>query len=169
MNLPTWPVAQYIRSHRDRLAPRGVPILSASLHALADYFAAADLDRALIVEQDPLPLFGLGLMSLPSSVARSLGWSLVDPSDIAAITFDHVIATRQPMSPALLFHELVHVVQFRLLGIDTFARHYTRGFFQTGRYDQIPLERCAYDLEARFAQCAEPFDVEAAVREQLEI
>jgi hypothetical protein len=32
---------------------------------------------------------------------------------VAAITFDHIIASRQPLTLTLLFHELVHAVQFR--------------------------------------------------------
>jgi hypothetical protein len=72
------------------------------------------------------------------------------------------------LRPSLLFHELVHVVQFRLLGVQRFARLYTRGFLSTGSYLGIPLERCARDLESRFAIDPAPFDVAAEVTTWIE-
>ncbi|MGE0556506.1 MAG: hypothetical protein AB7R55_24030 [Gemmatimonadales bacterium] len=52
----------------------------------------------------------------------------------------------------LLFHELVHVAQFRALGTDGFAREYLRGWLAGGRrYERIPLEIEAYTLARRFA------------------
>lgn len=69
----------------------------------------------------------------------------------------------------LLFHELVHVVQFHLLGIDDFVSRYVGGWMQNGfRYRSIPLERDAYELEARFTRnTSDRFPVEAEVRRQL--
>jgi hypothetical protein len=84
-----------------------------------------------------------------------------------------VIAARAPGRgiawSRLLFHELVHVVQFHLLGIDDFVARYVGGWIRNGfSYRDIPLEQDAYRLEARFA--ADPtdrFPVEDAVRRQL--
>lgn len=84
-------------------------------------------------------------------------------SVIAAITFDNVIVAREVLGPRLLFHELVHVVQFRLLGIDSFSRLYVRGFVSRGTYAEIPLERCAFGLERRFAYAQSHFSVQAEV------
>ena len=69
----------------------------------------------------------------------------------------------------LLFHELVHVVQFNLLGIDEFVTRYVAGWTRNGfRYRDIPLERDARELEARFAlDPSHPFSVEVEVRRQL--
>jgi hypothetical protein len=53
------------------------------------------------------------------------------------------------LSDGLLFHELVHVEQYRQLGIPRFAELYVRGFLGGG-YDGIPLEINAYDLDGRF-------------------
>lgn len=63
----------------------------------------------------------------------------------------------------MLFHELVHTVQYRLLGVPAFARRYVKGFLATKRYRDIPLERCALHLQFQFETKAEPFQVEAEV------
>ena len=50
----------------------------------------------------------------------------------------------------LLFHELVHVEQYRHLGIPRFAELYVRGFLGGGGYNGIPMEINAYELGGRF-------------------
>ena len=47
---------------------------------------------------------------------------------MGAITFDDVVVFHEPLTPQLVFHELVHVTQYRLLGIEEFARLYVRGY-----------------------------------------
>jgi hypothetical protein len=158
-NAAAWPVALYIRTQRDRLSSRGTPLSAPIKEQLSPYFASADLDRVRVVETDPLPIPRLPFRQ----AARRLGLEFLAPERVAAITFDYVIASRQPMAPRLLFHELVHVVQFRLLGVSAFARLYTRGFVDGSSYLAIPLERCASDLECRFDTDPSPFDVEPEV------
>ena len=51
-----------------------------------------------------------------------------------------------------------------MLGVREFSRLYVRGFLASGCYEGIPLERCAYELEARFELGSSEFDVEAEVR-----
>ena len=150
------PVAYYIRSQRDALADSGFALTSSERQALGNYFGRHDLERVKVVEGDPLPLAA----PFFNRAASLCGMDVPSPSQIAGITFDHVIATREPMPTAMLFHELVHVVQFRILGVNQFAKLYTRGLLRNGSYDAIPLERCAYELEARFEIGLEPFQVE---------
>ena len=77
--------------------------------------------------------------------------TLLTPEATAAITFNHVIAHYGPLSLRTLFHELVHVEQYKQLGVRDFARFYVRGFLRTGSYEQIPLEMHAYGLDGRYA------------------
>jgi hypothetical protein len=63
-----------------------------------------------------------------------------------------VVVAQQKFTPELLFHELVHVEQYRQLGIERFASLYVRGFLAGGGYDGIPLELNAYSLGERFAR-----------------
>ena len=65
---------------------------------------------------------------------RSLSLTnLPDQSAMAAITFCDVIVSHEAFSDGLLFHELVHVEQYRQLGIPHFAQLYVRGFLKGGR------------------------------------
>ena len=160
----SWPVAHYIRRKRDGLHELSEPLPSSHRAILESFFDVSDLDRVRIVVQDPLPIPDERFRQL----GQLLGLDVPNASLIAGITFDHVIAARSPMPAAMVFHEMVHVVQFRLLGIGPFARLYTRGLLSTGRYDDIPLERCAYELEARFEMGLPPFSVEAEVTTWIE-
>ena len=99
---------------------------------------------------------------------EKLGFSgLPDFTTMAAITFDDVVVFHDPLTPQLIFHELVHVLQYRLLGIEEFARLYVRGYLHGG-YDGTPLEVCAYQLDGRFITGSVGFDVEAEVRAWIE-
>jgi hypothetical protein len=54
-------------------------------------------------------LKGLGSKNLP------------DQASMAAITFSDVVVSHEQFSTGLLFHELVHVEQYRQLGIPRFS------------------------------------------------
>jgi hypothetical protein len=82
---------------------------------------------------------------------RGLGFNnLPDQSTMAAITFCDILVSHEPFSNGLLFHELVHVEQYRQLGIPRFSERYVNGFVNGGSYDAIPLEVNAYTLGGRF-------------------
>lgn len=68
---------------------------------------------------------------------------------MAAITFCDLVVSREPFSDGLLLHELVHVEQYRQLGIQRFSELYVRGFFDGRSYDAIPLEVNAYTRTAQ--------------------
>jgi hypothetical protein len=58
---------------------------------------------------------------------------------MVAITFSDVVVSHESFSDGLLFHELVHVEQYRQLGIPRFSELYVTGFPNGGSYDAIPL------------------------------
>jgi hypothetical protein len=64
------------------------------------------------------------------------------------------------------FHELVHVIQWRLLGPDRFLLTYANGLECFG-YRQSPLEAMAYDAETAFASNPAIFNVEKLVADKL--
>jgi hypothetical protein len=64
------------------------------------------------------------------------------------------------------FHELVHVIQWQLLGPKSFVAAYADGLERIG-YRSCPLEVMAYTLESVFRNSQAPFDVTTIVREQL--
>lgn len=83
-----------------------------------------------------------------------MGFSPTDLPDfahMAAITFVDTVVSHEAFTDRLLFHELVHVVQYAKLGLSEFAAKYVRGLLSGGSYEAIPLERNAHELDERFA------------------
>src|SRR5215471_4805768 len=137
---------RYITHHRSRLYPRGQPIPAATAARLAGFFSPDILRETRVVEAVvPAPFF--------YPMVRLLGWGkFPEMSAIGAITFLDLIAYTEPPDLRTLFHELVHVVQYRVLGLRGFARRYVHGFVSGASYERIPLELEAYGLDARFTR-----------------
>src|ERR1051326_4067348 len=168
-NLPPAMVSQlvsmvegYISESRRNYASQAVPLTDAQRAAMQPFFPADILDAVRLC------VLRGSRVSNPSmySMARMMGIrNLPDFSDMAAITFVDVIVSHEEFTPDLLFHELVHVVQYAQLGIKKFAARYVNGFIQGGSYEEIPLEKNAYSLEGRFsANPDQPFSVADEVR-----
>jgi len=155
-------VSQYIATQREKYGPRAVPLTAQQKAAVGGFFSPQLLETARLLvlrgervaNPDFYPMLrGLGFKNLP------------DQSAMAAITFCDVVVSHEPFSNALLFHELVHVEQYRQLGIPRFSELYVRGFPNGGSYEAIPLEINAYTLEARFESDSHRlFSVEDEVR-----
>jgi hypothetical protein len=140
-------VAGYIATQREKFAPRAVPLSPEQRASVAAFFSPELLSsvRLLVLRGERVPnpdfypmLRGLGFEGLP------------DQSTMAAITFCDVVVSHEPFSDGLLFHELVHVEQYRQLGVPRFSELYVRGFLNGGRYEAIPLEVNAHTLEDEF-------------------
>lgn len=156
-------ITAYIREQRDRFFVIGRPLSDKENSALVPFFGMERLRRVRIHRlrrgELPNPSFYPSL--------RNMGFTdLPDFSNMAAITFVDTIAFHSEVTMPVLFHELVHVVQYDVLGVDRFAERYVTGFINGGGYDGIPLEKNAYDLDVHFsADQTAIFDVEAIVRE----
>ncbi|MDM8001278.1 MAG: hypothetical protein QUS33_15145, partial [Dehalococcoidia bacterium] len=69
--------------------------------------------------------------------------------------------------PSILFHEMVHVVQFQILGLRRHLEVYLRSWANNGfQYHRIPLEVQAQRLEARYNR-HERFSVRAVLEQEL--
>jgi len=87
-------------------------------------------------------------------------------SSMDAITYDNVYYIRADKVNKLNlhFHELVHVIQYRQMGISKFLERYMSEISNYG-YDYAPLEKMAYELEDYFQNSQIPaFDLKAKVR-----
>jgi hypothetical protein len=115
--------------------------------AMAAFFPADLLHRARIATPTQ-PLRQPRIQKLATIFGME---TLLTPEATAAITFNHVIAHYESLSLRTLFHELVHVEQYKQLGVRGFARLYVRGFLRTGAYERIPLEVQAYALDEKYA------------------
>jgi hypothetical protein len=142
--LLSWMAARYIAHHRRRLIPRAAPMRDDLVTSLRGFFPDEVLSQTLLVQATmPEPLL-YPLVRL----FRIKG--MLEMSSIGAITLMDVVAYPDELDDSTLFHELVHVVQYRVLGLKKFALLYVRGFLENGGYDGIPLERQAYELGERF-------------------
>jgi len=156
-------VEDYIRSSQKKYAAQAEPLTDAQRSAMQPYFPAQVLEsvRLCVMRGSRVPN--------PSiySMAKLMGFrNLPDFSDMAAITFVDVIVSHQEFTDTLLFHELVHVMQYAQMGVKDFAVRYMSGFIQGGSYEEIPLEKNAYLLEQRFSENpGQTFSVDDEVRQ----
>jgi len=94
--------------------------------------------------------------------------NLPDQSTMGAITFSDVVVSHVPFDNGLLFHELVHVEQYRQLGIERFSELYVKGFLTGGGYNGIPLEKQAYALGTQYETNPQHlFSVQDIVRDSI--
>jgi hypothetical protein len=114
------------------------------------FFPASTLDSARVVvpagERVSNPPFYGEILKMGFEAG-----SLPNFAEMAAITYVDTVVSHEPFTDRLLFHELVHVVQYEKLGLAEFATKYVKGFLSGGSYEAIPLEMNAYELDARFA------------------
>jgi hypothetical protein len=135
------------------VASRGFPRLSL-------YFNANTLTSTKVVLVDQLPIPPLS------------SWGLTRFADFERGAFNGVtylntffLKRRELRNEAIHFHELIHVIQWRILGPENFLRVYADGLERFG-YRDSPLEIMAYDAEAAF-KANDVFDAEIMVAQKL--
>ncbi|MGC1367525.1 MAG: hypothetical protein WA829_17650 [Candidatus Acidiferrum sp.] len=91
-----------------------------------------------------------------------------DAAHMTAIPFvDVALFNRQP-TLRTVFHTLVHVAQFSIVGLERVMKGYFRALNESGLWMVVPYEEQAYRLDARFTKDAtDHFSVEAEIREYL--
>lgn len=157
-------VAAYIEEQRDIYIRKALPLDSNRKGVMRQFFPSYALDTVRVIllsgERIGNPHFYADLAKIGFA-----GNSLPNFAQMAAVTFVDTVVSNEPFTNRLLFHELVHVVQYQKLGLTDFAVKYVRGFLSGGSYEAIPLEINAYELDARFAAAPmKPFSVEAEVQ-----
>lgn len=151
--------AEFIQQQRDKNLAAARPMSEAQQDPFRRFFPEEVLRGtrfcSATIEDPPFypALEAMGIAGLPTA------------KHSAAITYIDVIVAQQKYTDALRFHEMVHAVQYRVMGVERFAEAYVRGFLSGGGYMGIPLEKNAYELEARFAANHRvEFDVVAEVK-----
>lgn len=155
-------LSSYLREQSEHYMAIAVPLTNLQKAAMWPYFSALVLDRARIVELKgqrlPNPPFyerarALGVTNLPE-------WTHMD-----SLTFGDVILFNEKINERALFHGLVHLIQFELLGVERYSELFVRGFLATKHHFSVPLEAHAFSLESKFgANPSDRFSVEDRVR-----
>lgn len=148
----TWLVRQvagYIDRQRQIYRFKALPLNASQREAMQRFFPASTLDavRVTVLTRERVgnPPFYRQLVQMGFEPVTLPNFSLM-----AAITFVDTVVSHEPFTHRLVFHELVHVVQYEKFGLEGFADKYVRGFLSGGSYDGIPLEMNAYELDGRF-------------------
>ncbi len=123
--------------------PKARPVEGLGFRRLADYFPAALLDEVHIVTTYRIPfppVVQYGLTQLAS----------LEEMPKAGITFDKLVFIHESMATeSVAFHEFVHALQWKTLGVDDFLLTYAVSTLLHG-YANNPLEAAAYDLQSQF-------------------
>lgn len=110
----------------------------------AGYFPEEFLTRSFYVVMDQIPLPPKDLLEAGNLVdlfGRQLeGLTLDDTYYLLPTAADNL---------QIHFHELVHVAQWQHLGVEGFLARYLNELNSYG-YNEMPLERMAYELDARY-------------------
>ena len=123
------------------------------------YFPPSLLHATTVVVTDEPPVPPLSAWGL-----SELAWFETQPR---AVTYQdtYFIETSAANLESVHFHELVHAIQWRVLGPEDFLLMYAAGLSEHG-YADCPLEAMAYQHQARFEAGGPPYSVEAAVGAQ---
>jgi hypothetical protein len=137
------------------------PIASMQFARLPLYFDPTFLESAKFIAIDRIPMPPLSQMGLSR-------FAVFERGNFNGVTFlDRYFVKRTMVGEeALHFHELIHVIQWRLLGPEDFLVAYANGLDEFG-YENSPLEKIAYDAETLFKQSSQVFDTEKFVAERL--
>jgi hypothetical protein len=153
---------------RDAYWAKGSPLESDIRSVIGPFFQSDTLNSVRICEVSQIenPPFYKELEE--QEIAMPL-----DFRNMAGITFNDTVLINPSKIDAksrtsLVFHECVHVAQFRFLTPDGFAHEYVTGWANNGfDYYKIPLEIQAYQLQQRFdSNSQNVFSVEAEVAQK---
>jgi hypothetical protein len=149
-------VRTWIEMLRGQYASAAQPASTLGFPRLAEYFSGEVLDATRVVTVTT---------KLPLPPIQDLGIEFIELSRMAlsAVTYDDLVFVHQSLrTERVHFHELVHIVQWRALGVDRFLLTYGAGMIEHG-YAHSPLEAIAYDLQSEFDRGVPMPDLEATV------
>jgi hypothetical protein len=136
-------------------------VASAGFARLPLYFNQELLASAKYVVVDRAPTPPLSALGLKEFAAFEQG-------DYDGITYldTFFVKKSRVAEEGLYFHELIHVVQWRVLGAERFLAAYADGL-ETFGYRDSPLEAMAYDAQTAFEQSSQIFNAEKLVAKKL--
>ena len=140
---------------------QAVSVASLGFKRLPHFFPAELLRCAHVVYVPAVPVPPLASMGFEE-------FSEFEQGDFAGITYLNTFFSRfeKRDDEAHHFHELIHVIQWQILGPKSFLAAYADGISRIG-YRQSPLEVMAYTLQNVFRRSHSPFEAAAVVTDEL--
>jgi hypothetical protein len=164
---------KWIKEQRELFRPQGRELPDTAVAQFAPFFEERLLREVRVVVVPALenPKF----LEAYRETFTDKGIPLMDFTAMPSITMvDTILLVEECLDDSaigLIFHELVHAVQYDLLGPDKFVELYLVGWVNQGfNYAAIPLEMDAYDLQNRYeADPTAPFPVKEEISQSLEL
>lgn len=155
----------WLNKQRESYLPSSIPLDDHQKSALNPFFPRKVLSRARILDLSqsnhsiPYPPFYEKVRAGGNRV-------LPDAAHMTAMPFIDLIAFNQKPTLRTLFHNLVHVTQFGLVGTERFLRGYFQTLNEAGLWMVVPFEEQAYQLDARYTRNpSKGFSVEEEIQE----
>ena len=147
-------IAGWIQKTLAQHTPTARSTASVGFGRLPYYYSQSILTAAKVVVVPKVPMPPLSAMGLDR-------FTDFEQMEAGGITYLDTYFVRADLahSESLHFHELVHVIQWQLLGLEKFLTLYADDLERFG-YEHSPLEEMAYGLQAKFEREPEPFSVE---------
>lgn len=156
-------MSTFIKSQREAYVNNAAPLPADQHELFKPFFDEAILKNTLFFHKQDGPV------ETPDFL-RELNGKGIDFSfdRMTAITFVDVVVSVGELDARVQFHELVHAVQYRKLGLKQFANKYFQGLLRSGKYEKIPLEVNARLLDEAYAKDpSAAFSVDADVQKWL--
>ncbi len=139
-------LTRYLEEARAQYIYFAHPLEREMQEALAPFFHKEILEHSLFAPAHP----HLKNPDFYPELRRMGIKGLIDLRMVTAIAFKDIVVYQEKITLRSIFHELVHLEQYRQLGAHNFIHQYVQGFFAGGCYEAIPLETQAFDLDTRF-------------------
>jgi hypothetical protein len=153
-------VRRWINHYVETHAHLAVPVAELDFSRLSHYFDQTCLKNSKSVKVDRVQVPPLSKMGLPY-------FTDFEETSFIGITYMDTFFLAPPAHncESTHFHELIHVIQWDVLGPDLFLMVYAAGLLAHG-YENSPLERMAYELQRVFEAGRSILHLESYVREQ---
>ena len=146
----------WIRRQREKYHPLGAPLSDEEKKKLQPFFSAQVLNRLRIRdvsktgETIPYPPF--------YERVRAGGARVVpDAAHMTALPFIDVALFNREPTPRTVFHTLIHIVQYEVVGLERVMKSYFKALNEAGLWMVVPYEEQAYGLDARYTK--DPSDI----------
>lgn len=153
-------ISKWLQETLDAHAGIARPVVSFGFPRLPRYYSEQLLGTTNVVITDRLPMPPLAEWGLPE-------FANFERQPMSAITYldTYFVEPSTAADESVHFHELVHVIQWQVLGPKDFLLLYAAGLAEFG-YLESPLEKMAYVHQHRFEVDWPSYSVEEEVRRQ---
>lgn len=152
-------VLDWIDNYNQTNAHLAVPVENLDFPRLKNYFSNDRLTNTKVVKTDEIKMPPLSQLGFPNL-------HHLENIKIPGITYidTFYLAPEIQDCESAYFHELVHVIQWDVLGPRKFLKIYFLYFMMSGYIDS-PLEKMAYELQKEFDQNRPIPDLECKIKD----